>query len=107
MSITTFIDKRNQPIGQHVELKPFESSFRVDQSRVDTALHNITRRVIAQVVDMQETAIVDAVIECARATHVDDIYLLDKKFVLDALCEKMERDCPVRRRPYIKLEENI
>lgn len=106
MSVTTFIDKRNQPLLQHVELKPFESGFLVGQSDVGAELHNITRRMVVQVVDMQETAIVDAVIECARANHVDDIYLLDKRFVLDALREKMERDCPVRR-GYIKLEENV
>ena len=53
MSVTTFIDKRNQPLMQHVELKPFESGFLVGQSDVGAELHNITRRMVAQVVDIQ------------------------------------------------------
>jgi hypothetical protein len=93
MSIKRFIDKRNESPMRHIEITPFESSIQYD---VHSGIYNITRRATAQILDMHESAVVDAVIQCARENNVDDLYLLDKKFVLDALREKMERDRPVR-----------
>lgn len=46
----------------------------------------------AQVVDTQERMLVEAVIKAAEEEGVRDLYILDKKFVLDALREKMERE---------------
>ena len=47
---------------------------------------------IAQVVDTKDQTIVEAVIKAAEEAGVVDLYILDKKFVLDALREKAERD---------------
>lgn len=46
----------------------------------------------AAVVDAANKGITDAVIQTAIADGVAELYLLDRKFVLDALREKIERE---------------
>lgn len=46
----------------------------------------------AAVVDATDKAIADAAIQTAIADGVAELYLLDRKFVLDALREKIERE---------------
>ena len=58
----------------------------------------ITTRFYADVVDMTDNLIVDACVKEARKAGINDVYLLDRQFVLDALREKIQRtrqeDCP-------------
>lgn len=68
---------------QHFQLKPPE----ID----DDNPMRITHRIYADVVDMTNNAIVDACVKAARQAGINDVYLLDKQFVLDALREKIER----------------
>ena len=51
----------------------------------------ITNRLYADVVDMTNNTIVDACVKAARNAGINDLYLLDKQFVLDAIKEKIER----------------
>lgn len=51
----------------------------------------ITHRIYADVVDMANNTIVDACVKAARQTGINDVYLLDRDFVLAALREKIER----------------
>lgn len=51
----------------------------------------------AAVVDAANKGITDAVIQTAIADGVAELYLLDRKFVLDALREKLERERDVDR----------
>ena len=51
----------------------------------------ITTRLYADVVDMTDNTIVDACVKAARQAGINDVYLLDKQFVLDAIREKIER----------------
>lgn len=55
-------------------------------------IHTATAAMAAQVVDTQERMLVEAVIRAAEEEGVRDLYILDKKFVFDALREKMERE---------------
>lgn len=48
-------------------------------------------RIYADVVDMTNNLIVDACVKAARLAGINDLYLLDRNFVLDALREKIER----------------
>lgn len=50
----------------------------------------ITTRLYADVVDMTDNLIVDACVREARRAGVNDVYLLDRQFVLDALREKIQ-----------------
>ena len=50
----------------------------------------ITTRLYADVVDMTDNLIVDACVKEARRAGVNDVYLLDRQFVLDALREKIQ-----------------
>jgi len=56
----------------------------------DNPMH-ITTRLYADVVDMTNNTIVDACVKAARHAGINDVYLLDKQFVLDAIREKIER----------------
>lgn len=61
---------------------------------IDTDFYNpmhITTRIYADVVDMTDNTIVDACVKAARQAGINDAYLLDKQFVLDAIREKIER----------------
>lgn len=51
----------------------------------------------AAVVDAANKGITDAVIQTAIVDGVAELYLLDRKFVLDALREKLERERDVDR----------
>ncbi len=72
---------------QHIE---FEKPW--CDSNLENMTFSITKNIITQIVDMEEKAVVDAVIKAAEQEGVTDLYLLDKKFVLDALREKAERE---------------
>lgn len=67
----------------HFHLKDVDTDF-------DNPMH-ITTRLYADVVDMTNNTIVDACVREARRAGINDVYLLDKQFVLDALREKIER----------------
>jgi len=54
----------------------------------DTTVKNI----MAQVEDLSDQAIYNAIIKAAQEAGVTDLYLMDKTFVLDALREKLERE---------------
>lgn len=107
MSIRMFVDKRNKSPMQHIQLKPVDIAARIHSDTSNEEFQHITHRMAVQIIDMREKALVDAVIACARENGVNDIWLLDKKFVLDALREKMERDRPVRAWTYFDDDHNV
>lgn len=57
----------------------------------DTALH-FAKNIVARVIDMRDQAIYNESIKAAREAGIDELILMDKQFVLDALHEKLERD---------------
>ena len=59
---------------------------------LDDALRICTSKAAAQVADMTDQIIVDAIIDVARAEGITDLYLIDKKFIMDAIREKMKRE---------------
>lgn len=50
------------------------------------------RNVAVRVADMLDNEIMSAIVNLARENGITDLIVLDKKFVLDALKEKMERE---------------
>ena len=48
--------------------------------------------IAAKVADMTDSAIVEAIIEFAQKEGIADLYLMDKRFVMEALTEKLERE---------------
>ena len=50
------------------------------------------RNICVQVADMLDNDIMDCIIDLAKENGITDLVVLDKKFVLDALREKMERE---------------
>lgn len=55
-------------------------------------INTITRRMYVEFVEQMEEELVTAIAAMVRAAGATDLYILEKKFVLDALREKMERD---------------
>lgn len=68
-------------------IKKFGHHFQMPFNHVD----NYAAKVQAAVVDMTDTLIVKAITEEAIAAGYTDLYLMDKKFVLDAILEKVDR----------------
>lgn len=57
--------------------------------------HNRIGKMMAfqtKLIDMKNEAIVQECIKAANEAGITDLFLLDKKFVLDAIREKMERE---------------
>ena len=74
------------------ELMHYE--FPRDQIQLDGTMAELSFKVAAVVADTTEKAVVQAIKEAAQANGVTDLYVMDKKFVLDALQEKLERENP-------------
>lgn len=70
---------------------PFATIVNSNLPLLDDATGRITAKFYAELVEMQDKAIVDAVIRAAEDEKITQLLLLDKKFVLDAIREKMER----------------
>lgn len=58
----------------------------------DGQYHQFERRVACRLIDMWDREMYNEIIKTAHESGIDDLYLMDKQFVLDALREKLERD---------------
>ena len=65
--------------------------FNLKETSYDMDTNSIIRKITAQIVDMHDDAIVQACIDAAKKAGIHDLILMDKKFVLDALLEKIQR----------------
>ena len=52
---------------------------------------NIVKRIAAQAIDMTDRAIVQECIKVASKAGVTDLYLMDEKFLSEAIAEKLDR----------------
>lgn len=57
----------------------------------DNGIYTVTQRIFADCIDMENEAIVAAVVRAAKEVGFTEIFLLDKKFVLDALTAAVEK----------------
>lgn len=64
--------------------------FNLKETSFDMDELTIIRNISAQIVDIRDDAIVEACIDFAKQAGIHDLILLDKKFVLDALREKIQ-----------------
>ncbi len=72
---------------RHYTLRqPFYSEDVINQT------YTVYMEISAKVTDLADDACVEAAIEAAMDAGITDLYLMDKKFVLDALIEKMQRE---------------
>lgn len=51
----------------------------------------IRKNIVAQIVDMTDKVILEAVIEFAKSKGITDLYLLDKEFIKTALVREIVR----------------
>lgn len=58
---------------------------------LDKPMTEIHRQFMIELVDMADRCVVNAIIDAAREAGVTHLYLIDKKFVVDAIQEKLER----------------
>lgn len=68
--------------------------FNLKDTSYDMDTYSIVRKISAQIVDMQDDVIVQCCIDVAKEAGIHDLILMDKKFVLDALREKIQRSKP-------------
>lgn len=86
------------PIGyKHVcRMKQRDTPFATIVDSKLPMLDEVTGRIVcrfkAEVVDMENKAIVDAVIRAAQEDGITTLYMLDKDFILSAIREKLMRD---------------
>lgn len=71
---------------------PFVTVVERTLPMLDEVTGRIIARFKAEVIDMENKAIVDAVIKAAQEDGITTLYLMDKQFILDAIREKLERE---------------
>ncbi len=76
---------------RHIHLK--EPDLRVN---IERNTYEVVKAICAETVDMENEAIVQACIRYAKEVGITDLFLIDEKFVEDALIEKATRDKLVR-----------
>lgn len=52
---------------------------------------NYTNKILAEVIDTTDKAIVDAIVKEATAQGVNDLFLIDKEFIMSAIKHEMIR----------------
>ena len=67
----------------------FPENFSIE---VENPIQTLTKKIMTEVRDLTDKAAVDAIIETCREEGVTDLYLIDKKFILEAITEKLERE---------------
>ena len=71
-------------------LKTFYDTY-LQHIRFDHLCNDTVRKAIGAVVDMQEEAIIAAIINFAKDNHIADVFLLDREFVISAIRNEAER----------------
>ncbi len=61
----------------------------------------ITYKIAAKAVEMREQAIVDEAVRVAKEAGVNELFLMDRQFVIDALVEKMQKRRSVKFVPCV------
>ena len=84
------ITPKNYPL-HHYDLRTLQ-----DKELLATQLENpyTVSSIAARVADMTDTAITQAIIHAAVDAGVTDLYLIDKKFIKEAIKEQLDRDNP-------------
>lgn len=62
------------------------------EQQIDLKSMGFIANVAAQVADLTDKLIVDAIIEEAKRNKITDLYLIDRQFVMEALQEKIMRE---------------
>lgn len=92
MSGKPFNDARIFPL-QSIQIGDPYKRFEARATELDPDyIYQITEKIYADTVNLHDKAIVDACIKAAEEAGFTQLYLLDRRFVLDALREKLERD---------------
>ena len=55
-------------------------------------IHQITEKYAAFAVEYMDKAIMDTIVDCAQREGITNLCVIDKKFVMEAIREKMERE---------------
>lgn len=63
----------------------------------DGQYHQLERRIACRLIDMWDREMYNEVIKAAHEAGIDDLFIMDKQFVLDALREKLEREGYARK----------
>lgn len=72
------------------DVNPFKIDI-IEKQGMDV-MYEITNKIWVKLIGEQEEAIHQAIVKEAIKDGVSDLYILDKRFVFDALREKMERE---------------
>lgn len=64
----------------------------VEIKDIGDSLYSVTHKLQTELIEAEEKNIVDAICAAAKEAGVTDLYLLDKKFIFEAIQEKQERE---------------
>lgn len=67
-------------------------SYVLNPVTLDMDAGTFTATIMAEVTNMEKHAVVDAIVRLAKERGITNLYLVDERFALDALQEKMERE---------------
>lgn len=78
-------------VGFHWQADFSRLPDRIDDPLVQDQIFKLTHTVSVQIAQDLDNALADAIIAAAREEGIDEVFILDRKFCLDAIREKIER----------------
>ena len=78
-------------IFKHIDMTPYADLLQI--TPMDEAVMGIVRKAAVKMAKDFEAFLADGVIEELKKEGYTDLYLIDRQFVIDALNEKIARDC--------------
>ena len=90
-TVYNWFDKHACPNRWPENDTPFATVVERNLPMMDEVTGKIVARFKAELVDMEDKAIVDAVIKAAQEEGITMLYLLDKQFIMEAIREKLIR----------------
>lgn len=73
---------------RHIEISDPLSNL---QYSIDKNIYTITQKIQAQIADLSEKAIVQAIIDFAKEQGYTDLFLIDEEFIKSAILHEIER----------------
>lgn len=78
-------------IFKHIDMNPYADILQL--TPMDEAVMGIVRKAAVKMASDFENFLADGIIEELKKEGITDLYLIDRQFVLDAINEKIARDC--------------
>lgn len=80
----------NETLFRHIDMTPYSDVLR--HSAIDYDIMGLIRKAAVRMAEDFDAFLADGILEELKKEGYTDLYLVDRKFVIDAIKEKVERE---------------